>query len=104
VIKSYVVGYSDTSTAYKSYIPTQWKTIVTRDVKFNEDVRSSSNSRDCPSEIEENEEVVVPYANLKTRDESNSRIDEARLGMDMPSPSTPPYKKSGWLTQTLHEA
>jgi hypothetical protein len=38
--------------------------------------------------IEEREEVAVPDANLEVRVESNSRVDEVRLGMDIPSPAT----------------
>jgi hypothetical protein len=38
--------------------------------------------------IEENEEVVVPEIDLETQDESDSKGDEVRLGVDMPSPST----------------
>jgi hypothetical protein len=53
VIASCVVGYNDTSTVFKVYIPTQQKTVVSRDVKFDEDVRSFS-SQDSPSVIEEN--------------------------------------------------
>jgi hypothetical protein len=41
VIASCVVGYNDTSTTYRIDIPTT-KHVVSRDVKFDEDVRSSS--------------------------------------------------------------
>jgi hypothetical protein len=82
---------------------TQWETVVSKDVIFDEDVRSS-NSQDSPSMIEEREEVVVPETDSETRDESNSEGDEVRLGVDIPSPSTPTCRKLRWLTQTLQEA
>jgi hypothetical protein len=46
VITSCVNGYSDTSTTYIN-IPTQWEIVVSKDVIFEEDVRSS-NSHDSP--------------------------------------------------------
>jgi len=42
VIASCVVGYSEASTTYRNDIPAQRKILVRRDVKFDEDVRSSS--------------------------------------------------------------
>jgi hypothetical protein len=42
VIASCVDGYNDTSTTYRIDIPTQWETVVSKDVIFDEDVRSSS--------------------------------------------------------------
>jgi hypothetical protein len=37
-----LVGYSDTFIAYRICIATWWKIVVSKDVKFDEDVRSSS--------------------------------------------------------------
>jgi hypothetical protein len=71
VIASCVVGYNDTSTTYRINIPTQQKTMVSRDVKFDEDVRSSS-SHDSPSVIERREEVVVPEVDSEVRAKSDS--------------------------------
>jgi hypothetical protein len=45
VIVSCFVGYNETSKAYMIYIPTQWKTMVSQDVKFDEDVWSSRSHR-----------------------------------------------------------
>jgi len=59
---------------------------VSRDVIFDKDVKSSS-SQDSPSVIEKSEEDF-PKTNLEIHDESNSSMDEGRLGLDMPSPST----------------
>jgi hypothetical protein len=57
--------------------------------------------RYLPQMIEGSEEVVVPNFDSKIREESNPSVGEVRLGMDMPSPSTPARKKRRWLTQTL---
>ena len=48
------VGYSETSKAYKIYIPTQRKIIVRRDVKFEGD-RTFRKSRGDPSPVEDRE-------------------------------------------------
>jgi hypothetical protein len=47
---------------------------VSRDVKFDEGVRTSS-SHDFASMIERRDEVVVLEANSKAIAESNSRVD-----------------------------
>jgi hypothetical protein len=103
VLASCVDVYNYTSTTYRIGIPTQRKTMMSRDVKFDEDVRSSS-SQDSPSMIErEREEVVILEIDLGIRLESNSRMDKVSLGMDMPSRTTPAHRKSRWITLTLHD-
>jgi hypothetical protein len=42
VIASCVVGYSETSATYRICIPTQQKTVLSRDVELDEDVMSPS--------------------------------------------------------------
>jgi hypothetical protein len=37
-LKGILVGYSEISKAYQVYLPPQWKVIVSKDVKFDEDV------------------------------------------------------------------
>jgi hypothetical protein len=97
VIASLVDGYSDTSEAYKIDNLTQWGTLVSRDVIFDEDMGSFS-SQHSPSMIEERMEVVVPEVDSKTRDKLDSQRYEERLGLDMPSPSTLAHKRPRWLT------
>jgi hypothetical protein len=71
--------------------------VVNKDVKFDEDLRYSS-------EIEWIEEIVVPKDDLEVKAKSDSKVDEVSLGVDMPSPSTPTCKRPRWLNQTLQEA
>jgi hypothetical protein len=47
------VGYSETSKAYRVYIPEQRKTVVSRDVKFEEDFASRKSHE--PTSVEEDE-------------------------------------------------
>jgi hypothetical protein len=48
VIVSCLFGYSETSKDYNIYITSQWNIVVTRDMKFGEDVWSSK-SKVSPS-------------------------------------------------------
>lgn len=55
-VKGIFVGYSETSKAYRIYIPTQRKKVVSRDVKFDEDAWSST-SKEPPTKVEEGEKL-----------------------------------------------
>jgi hypothetical protein len=55
-IKGIFVGYNETSKGYWIYIPAQWKTVVSRDVKFDED-GWSSRSQEPPTVIEEGKKL-----------------------------------------------
>ena len=56
--KGIFVGYNETSKAYRIFIPVQQKKVVSRDVKFEENL-ASRKSRDLP-QVEEDEEQEVP--------------------------------------------
>jgi hypothetical protein len=56
--KGLFVGYSETSKVYRDYILEHKKTIVSRDVKFEEDI-SSWNSHE-PTLVAEDEEQEAP--------------------------------------------
>lgn len=49
VEKAYLVGYSETSKAYRIYIPSSRKIVVRRDAKFMED-RAFREPREMPTE------------------------------------------------------
>jgi hypothetical protein len=51
------VGYNNTSKAYKIFIPTQRKTIVSRDVKFEENLASRKSHELPPVAKEEEQEA-----------------------------------------------
>jgi hypothetical protein len=55
--KGIFMGYIETSKAYRIFIPTQQKTLVSRDVKFEENL-ASRNSHELPL-VAENEEQVA---------------------------------------------
>lgn len=58
MIASCFVGYSETSKAYRIKVQTLWKIMMSQDMKFDEDVTSSS-SQVSPREIEGSAKVVV---------------------------------------------
>ena len=68
--------------------------MVIRDVKSNEDVRYSS-SHDSLIVFHE---VVVLEVYYEVRVRFHPAMDEVRLGMDMPSPSSPSCRNQIWLT------
>jgi hypothetical protein len=49
------VGYSETSKAYRIFILAQWKTVVSRDVKFEEKL-ASRRSQDSSAVTEDEEQ------------------------------------------------
>jgi hypothetical protein len=55
--KGLFVGYSETSKAYRVYIPKQRKTIVSRDVKFEEDFASRKSHEPIPVTEDEEQEA-----------------------------------------------
>jgi len=54
--------------------------LVSKDMKFDEHVKSSS-SQDSPPVVQENKKVVVPNTDSESRDESDPGVDEVRLGL-----------------------
>lgn len=56
--KGYLVGYSETSKAYKIYIPSIRKIVVRRDVKFMED-RAFRRSREMPAGDQSSDVLLV---------------------------------------------
>jgi hypothetical protein len=62
--KGLFVGYNETSKAYRVYIPEQRKTIVSRDVKFEEDFASRKSHE--PTLVAENEEQEAPKVELRS--------------------------------------
>jgi hypothetical protein len=53
------LGYNRTSKAYKVYVPSQQKIVVSQDAKFDKDV-GSSKSQEPPTNIKEVEKLAAP--------------------------------------------
>jgi hypothetical protein len=73
--------------------------MMSRDVRFDQNVRYAS-SWDSLLCIKGSEEVVFTKTNLDIRARFYPKVDEVRLGVHIPSPSTPPCKSSRCLTKT----
>ncbi len=67
------------------------------DVKFDDNV-ISSHSWDSPSMFKEKLEIIIQEFHSKVEAQSDSRVDEVRLGMDMPSSTITACGKPRWLT------
>jgi hypothetical protein len=62
--KGLFVGYSETSKAYRVYISKQRKTIVSKDVKFEEDVASKKSHEPTPVAKDEEHEALKVESGL----------------------------------------
>jgi hypothetical protein len=97
------VGYSDSSKAYRIYIPDQHKIEVSRDVTFNErmDFRKSIEETTQEEEIEEpNEEKTEGENNEKDQPDHPMEICENVDPDNIPENKKQPY----WLEATLQDA
>ena len=56
--KGILVGYSETSKAYKIFMPAQQKIVVSQDVKFKENL-ASRKSHELPPVVEDEEKVAL---------------------------------------------
>jgi hypothetical protein len=73
--KGTFVGYSDTSKAYRVYIPNHWKIDISRDVTFDEDVAFHKSKQGCAEEYHD-EENGVPRVPEKIEVEVEESIPE----------------------------
>jgi hypothetical protein len=71
--KGIFVGYSETSKAYRIFIPTQRKIIVSKDVKFDENL-ASSKSHELPPVAEDEEQEAL-------KGEQCSRLSVQRVNL-----------------------
>jgi hypothetical protein len=95
--KGILVGYSETSKAYRVYIPTTRKTVLRRDVKFEEEraLQNSYQDKDI-SEIEspsQEEKISSTRADIPTVEYQEEEI-----------PTTSKKRKPKWAKQLLREA
>jgi hypothetical protein len=72
-LKGFFVGCRESSKAYKVYISSQWKIVVSRDVTFNEDA-CSSKSQEPPIEVEEGETLAIPNVDPKRFQNQISKV------------------------------
>lgn len=100
MITSCVARYIDPSIVYRDYISTQWKIVVSRDVKFDEDLIFSS----CQYFSLLIKEAFALEVDSKVRDESNLWENKVILGINILSPTTLACKKMRWLTQIIQES
>jgi hypothetical protein len=99
--KGLFVGYSETSKAYKVYIPEQRKTVVSRDVKFEEDFASRKSHEPIPvTENEEQEALKVEPGSPKSPSSGQQPSGEEEETL-APSSSV---RRPRWFTQTLRDA
>jgi hypothetical protein len=92
------VGYSETSKAYRIFILAQRKKIVSRDVKFEENLAFRKSHELRPVEEDEEQEALKGEQRSEA---SNSGIQP--LGGEELAPSSS-VRSPKWFTQTLKDA
>jgi transposase InsO family protein len=113
--KGIFVGYSETSKAYRVYIPSLRKTVVRRDVKFEEDraLRKAhgtvpATAGDQELETQKTEDTQVTGAGTGTGAGTDDQIADQDEEQEAPpvqdTPSTTRRRKTRWEEQTLREA
>ena len=107
--KGIFVGYSETSKAYRIYIPALRKTVLRRDVKFEEDRAFRKSHDSLPAETKEQE---APKADERStsQDSGPQPSSSYQIEEEQETPSTQEVtstsgkKKPRWLQQTLKDA
>jgi hypothetical protein len=92
--KSIFVGYSETSKAYRIYIPGQKYIEVSRDVTFHEEA-TFRRSREFPSDAEEQEAPALEHSVSEHSDEQREEarqplMDPIRDSIEIPLEATHP--------------
>jgi hypothetical protein len=95
--KGIFVGYNETSKAYMIFIPMQRKTIVRRDVKFEENL-ASRKSHELPPVVED-EEQEAPKG--EQRLEASSSGNQPSGGEELAPSSS--IRRPRWFEQTLKD-
>jgi hypothetical protein len=93
------MGYNDDSKAYKVFLPDQRRTVVSLDVKFEEDL-TSRHSQDLPTDPEGSQEdpkIELSADTSTARSQTSVEVQE----QSMPSTSV---SRPRWFEQTLQDA
>jgi hypothetical protein len=105
--KGIFVGYSESSKAYRIYIPEQHKIEVSRDVTFNENMDFNKSIEETIEEEEEYEEPIEESMCLpESQNEEKEQLDHPMQPCEtIDSDNVPKTKKQPtWLENTLQEA
>jgi hypothetical protein len=94
------VGYSEDSKAYRVFLTEQWRTIVSRDVKFEENL-ASKKSQDLPIAAERPQKVAPKDEPRAETSSAGSQILEEVEEQSTPSNSV---RRPRWFEETLWNA
>jgi hypothetical protein len=99
--KGMFVGYNETSEAYKIFIPAQQRTVVSRDVKFEEDFASRKSHETLP--VTEDEEQEAPKVESRSSSTSSAGSQPSGEEEERSTPSSS-VRRPRWFMQTLRDA
>jgi hypothetical protein len=106
--KGTFVGYSETSKAYRIYIPGQKFIEVSRDVTFHEEA-TFRRARELPCDTEEQEAPSLepsdsPLPDEQREETSEPSVDPSRDTIEFPLEKPPVKRKPAWCREILKEA
>jgi hypothetical protein len=103
--KGIFVGYSETSKAYRIYIPGQKFIEVSRDVTFHEET-AFRRARDllCDTEEQEAPPLDSPSPDEQREETSEIEADPSRDSIEFPMELPPVKRKPAWCREILREA
>jgi transposase InsO family protein len=106
--KGTFVGYSETSKAYRIYVPGQKFIEVSRDVTFHEEA-TFRRSRELPCDTEEQEAPSPEPSDTPLPDEQREEtiepsVDPSRDSIEFPLEKPPVKRKPAWCREILKEA
>jgi hypothetical protein len=104
--KGIFVGYSESSKAYRIYIPEQHKIEVSRDVTFNEKMAFKNSIKETIEEEEYEEPIEERTCLPKNQNEEKEQLDHPMQPCETIDSDTIPKtkKRPAWLEATLQEA
>jgi hypothetical protein len=102
------VGYSETSNAYRIYIPGQKFIEVSRDMTFHEET-TFRRARELPCDLEEQEAPPLDYPDSPLPDEQREEtskllVDPSRNTIEFSMEIPPVKRKLAWCREILKEA
>jgi transposase InsO family protein len=106
--KGTFVGYSETSKAYRIYIPGQKYIKVSRNVTFHEEA-AFRRSREFPSGAEEQEALASEHSfsehlNEQREEAREPSMDPIRDSIEIPLEAPPAKRRPAWCQEILKEA
>jgi hypothetical protein len=104
--KGIFVGYSETSKAYKIYIPGHWHIETSKDVTFDEDAVFSRSRQNHSNEIHDEEPIAPKVADTDASDDvllEDHNIEEQQRPADSSRENNTKKRRQAWARQIIQD-